>query len=286
MCCFRSEKRFVKRMKARKVKAVDKESFAPERGLTVDGIRYRMSHQLGVGAFAKVYKASDEWGNDLVVKVYEPGKGESLWRNEVRRLQQFRGPSVAYLHRVFQHEGYTYLVMDNAGVPVSRCRFDSPEMRVRAALFVARGLLQVLVRLHDQECFHGDISPQNVLLRVARDDRLERTTLVDFALCQSVHLPADKSPTMAQWTPPPEYWLKEPLNGPALDIWHAGVLLLQMIKGEILDYSEADVLTGLPSKDAHSVGLPFATALATALAQTPSERPNALALWRTIRAAL
>lgn len=273
-------------MQARKVQAIDPEHLAPVQRLTVDGIRYRFEHQIGVGAFSTVYKARDEWGHALAVKVYPPGTDEAVWQNEVRQLRRFAGPGVVYLHRVFAHEQHTYLVLDDAGVPVSRCSFAHDAARLKAAMFVARGVLQALSRLHAAEHCHGDISPQNVLLRVDAQGQPQSVSLVDFALCRSQQVLDAGGGLMAKWTPPPEYCRQRPLLGAALDIWHVAVLLLQVLKGETLDYSEADVLAGRPLDDARQVGLPMAQALTAALVQAPHERPQALALWRAIKASV
>jgi serine/threonine protein kinase len=276
-------------MKARTVQAVDTERLAPVRSLRVDGVRYRLAHQIGVGAFTTVYQAHDEWGNSLVVKVYPPNVRPGLWQNEARQLNRFCGPSVPWLHRVFQHEGHTYLVLDDGGVSASRCRFGTGAARTQAAAFMAQGLLQALGRLHAAQHAHGDVNPQNVLLRIDQNQKLQAVTLVDFALCRpQAQLDAQLlgGVEMAHWVPPPEYFRKARLLGSALDIWHTGVLLLQVLKGQTLDYSEADVLADRPLAEAHALEMPMAQALASALNPDPLARPDALTLWRSLRASL
>ena len=271
-------------MKAVKVKAVDTERLAPVKTLRVDGLRYHFQHQLGVGAFTTVYKATDEWGNPLVVKVYAPNVAPALWQNEVHQLKRFAGPSVVYLHRVFQHEAHTYLVLDDAGIAISRCHFHSDSARTRVALFVARGLLQALSRLHAAQHFHGDVNPQNVLLQTDSQKKLLGVNLVDFALCRSQQQMSRGAAQMALWTPPPEYFMKSPMQGAALDIWHSAVLLMQVIRGQTLDYSKADVLTDRPREDALAMRHPMGPVLATALVREPDQLPDALSLWRALRA--
>lgn len=270
-------------MKAKRVQAVDTEALAPVKNLTVDGIRYDFKHQLGVGAFTRVYKATDEWGNALVIKVYPSQVRGDLWQNEVRQLKRFAGEGVACLHRVFVHEGKTYLVLTDGGVPVSRCRFESEEDRRKVVIFIAQRLLQLLHRMHRAGYYHGDVNPQNVLLQYDKHHTLTAMTLIDFAFCRShLHLENGKLP-MAQWAPPPEYFSKNVLLGASLDIWHVGVMLLQVFKGETLDYSEEDILAGKPHEDALEMNTPLTTAIATALIAEPGQRPDALSLWRSVR---
>lgn len=271
-------------MKAVKVKAVDTEHLAPIRTLRVDGLRYHLQHQIGVGAFTTVYKAIDEWDTPLAVKVYAPDVAASVWQNEVQQLRRFAGPSVVYLHRVFQHEDHTYLVLDDCGISVSRCHFDTEVSRTKVAMFVARGLLQALMRLHSVEYFHGDINPQNILLQADRYMKLQAVNLVDFGFCRTQQELSNGPAQMAQWTPPPEYFKKKPLLGWALDIWHMAVLLMQVIQGKKLDYSQADILANKPREDALAMSHPMGPVLATALVPELSQRPDALTLWRALRA--
>jgi serine/threonine protein kinase len=271
-------------VKATPVQAVDKEHFPALRTATVDGVRYHFGHQLGRGAFSTVFKASDEWANPLAAKVYNSTVKPELWRNEVIQLRRFRCPWVPHLHTRFQHEGATYLILQNSGSPLSLCRFDTPEQRQRAAMFVARGVLQALILIHGQDHFHADVSPQNVLIEVDKDRKLKGVKLIDFAFCRPSASLAEGFRHMALWTPPPEFFDRtRSAMGPAVDIYHTGVLLLQVLKGETLDYSEAEILADQPQRDALQFGGPFAAPLAQAMAPAPAQRPSALELWRRLK---
>lgn len=272
-------------MSASTVKAVDTRRLAPARHLRIDGVRYAMGHQVGIGAFSRVYRARDEWDNPLVVKVYPPGMRSALWQNEVRQLRRFAGPAVVWLHRVFQHEGHTYLVLDDAGVPISRCTFGQESHRMGAALLVARSILQALERIHRGGHFHGDINPQNVLVRLDDRQQLAAVSLVDFSLCRPQSALRRGPVDMASWSPPPEYWRKTPMAGPAIDVWHVGVLLLELIKGVPLAFSRDEVCEGRLVDEALAMPTPAGRALAAALASAPADRPDAMTLWRALSAA-
>lgn len=274
-------------MKGVLVQAVDKDHFPTLRTATVHGARYRFGYQLGRGAFSTVFKATDEWGNPLVVKIYDAGIKEEVWRNEVVQLRRFRCPWVPHLHASFQHQNATYLIMQDSGHAVSRCNFDSSEQRQRAAMFVARGLLQALILIHGRDHFHADINPENVLIELDSARKLKGVKLIDFAFCRPAASLAKGFGHMAQWTPPPEYFDRSrPAIGPTIDIYHTGVLLLRVLKGKALDYSEAEILADQPQRDALQLGGPFAEPLAKAMAPAPDQRPSALELWRLLRVSL
>lgn len=273
-------------MKAQRVKSLDTDRYPAVRSLTVDGIDDRFSHQIGVGAFTRVYKATDEWGHALVVKVFTSGTPEAAWKNEAQQLRRFAGLRIVYLLRVFQHEDHTYLVSDDAGVSVSRCRFKEAETRQKAAVLVAKSILPALGRLHSAKHCHGDINPQNVLVKTQRDGTIDAACLVDFGLCRSQEKLSAGRVAMARWVPPPKYLRKAPMTVAALDIWHMAVLLLQIMTGERLDYSEEDILKNTIFEDAMALDLPLADAILPALSLEPTHRPDGLSLWRSIRSTL
>lgn len=273
-------------MKSVKIKSVDTESFSPLKRISVNGIKYSFSHQIGKGNYTTVYQAKDEWGNALAVKVYSPEVKASLWQNEVKQMKRFAGPNVVYLYNVFRHQDYTYLIMNDGGTAVSRCQFDSPEDCIKVAIFTAKHVLETLNLMHKAGYCHGDINPQNVLIKTDTNQKMSAVTIIDFALARSFEQITQGKFTMALWVPPPEYFEKKPLIGPAVDIWHIAVLLLQILKAEILDYSEQDILQGKPLKDAAALDLPISRCLLPALSHDPTKRPSALELWRSICAAM
>jgi serine/threonine protein kinase len=159
-------------------------------------------------------------------------------------------------------------------------------MRINAARFVARGLLQVLLKLHMRGYLHGDVNPQNVMLQMNKSQTLTGVKLVDFAFCRALTELENGFRKMALWTPPPEFFQRQGKTlGTAIDIWHSGVLLLQIVKGEIVDYSKDDILAGKPYEDALALDAPFANAIAAALHDDPQQRPDAIGLWRLLKIA-
>lgn len=271
-------------MRRRTVAAVDEARFPKLRSATVNNVQYRFGHQVGRGAFSTVYRAMDEWAGSLVAKVYAEGSSEAVWRNEVAQLRRFRCPWVPYLHAVFQSEGETYLIMENGGPAVSLCEFDGAEQRQRAAMLVARGVLHALSMIHLREYLHGDVNPQNVLVTLDRASKPAGVKLIDFAFCRPVASLVGGLQNMNQWMPPPEFFDRTlAVVGPAIDIYHAAAVLLQILKGGPIDFGVDDIRRSRPQSDAHALGTPFGAALARALSPDPANRPSALELWRLLR---
>jgi serine/threonine protein kinase len=270
-------------MELHEVSAEDTTNFPKLRKLVVDGIQYSFAHQIGRGSFSTVYAATDLWGNPLVVKIYKENIKPEISRNEAKLLTQFRAPSVPYLYNYFIHEGVAYLIMERIGFAVHRITFESMKARQEAVLDIARALLQVLHKMHFSGYYHGDINPQNVLVDVNKQQKCLRIKLIDFAFSASYKNQAINLKNIAQWTPPPEYFDGRitPI-GPAIDIYHVGVLLLQVLKADHVRYSVDEILEDLPMKDAINLKTKIGEVIARCLSHQPDDRPSALELWKLI----
>lgn len=271
-------------MKAISVPAEDKNNFAPIRRLTVSGVKVHLGHQIARGAYSTVHQAKDEWGHDLVAKVYQPNVKAAVWRHEAAMLRRFASPWVAPLHSAFEHERRGYVIMEHVGTSLGRCQFGGNSQRV--AEYVARWLLAGMHFLHRAGYVHNDINPQNVLLKSLPGRQLGPVRLVDLAFaCQAEELNTSKKP-MALWIPPPEYHdTSLGARGAASDIYHGALLLMQVATREQLKYEAADCLEDRPARDAINSEYAVVRALAPAFSLQPAHRPTAIELWRMLLAA-
>jgi len=267
-------------MQARTVKSVNKSNLCPLSEIKFNDVLYKFTHQIGVGNFSTVYAAKDEWMNSLVVKVYNKNISYEMWKNEVSQLKHYQCRWVPAFHGAFMHKDQLFLVMENAGVPVNAYTFNDHKSRHKVALYVAKGLLELLHHMHHQKMFHGDINPQNVLLKFSKSGQLSGVKLIDFAFCRS-NLELNASiKKMAQWVLPPEYINnKDKKNGCSMDMWHLGVLLLQILKGEILSYSKEEILKNKVYEDALNLNSTLSPIICELVAMEPI-RTSPKGLWK------
>ncbi|KAG2492505.1 hypothetical protein HYH03_009170 [Edaphochlamys debaryana] len=113
---------------------------------------------------------------------------------------------------------------------------------LRALLRTARDVAQGMCHLHANGIIHGDLKPGNVLLRGCRSDRRGFTALVsDFGLSKVTR--GDKPVELNHWSTvtvmAPEViqgkWLK------ASDVYSFGILLWQLVTGEVMPYGKCSV---------------------------------------------
>lgn len=258
-------------------------SYASEPRLGLNGVRIALGRQIGAGRYGKVYAAEDEWGNALAVKRYRPFVPSAVWRNELQQLARFRHPSVIELYGGVVDGGERYVVLRHGGLALPRVRVpEQRDSRERFALQVAKGLLHALHELHGAGHVHGDVNPGNCLVR--RSGHAVEVRLADFAFCRRREAAEPELARHGAWMPLPERSAapEEP-PGPAGDVYLASLVLLQILLGRPLVGAGGGGRLGIPGLARCADG-PTIRALLPALAADPRDRPDALELWRALRA--
>lgn len=272
-----------------KVPMVDETNVPDQRNLVWRDARYQLGHQIGRGAFSTVYKAGDEWGNRLVVKIYRADVPKATWQNEARQLQRFRHPNIVFLHGAFEFQGQGHLILEDAGVSLGRAKPQDARRHGALARAAARGMLQALHFIHSAGWVHADINPGNVLVDPATARGTLSLKLCDLGLCFSTSEPPARR-TISHWNPPPESLGPAAAGGaglgPAMDVYAAALVLLELLYGETsVRFGFDEIRAGRPQRFALELGTPLGAALAGALDPDPQRRPTAMQLWRRIREA-
>ena len=269
---------------SQQVRAEDKSKLAPHRSLSVRGVGVRLGHQIGVGRYSTVYVAQDEWGTRLAAKVYTEGSAVELWKNELEQLQRFRHPNIVQLVGGFELDAKRYILTRYAGISVGRIKLKTQESRGSILRGVAASLMQALHVIHSRGYLHGDVNPQNCLYS-ARGSAAA-LCLADFTFCRT--LQGTSSPLMkqARWMPVPER-LDRTLGSEscATEIYLAALVLLELATGERLEANVDHTMSGELKRKCETHPEAFVRGLAGALALQPQQRPTAIELWRSLRAA-
>jgi serine/threonine-protein kinase len=157
---------------------------------------------------------------------------------------------------------------------------------------VARCVLQAVYYLHTNKYAHQDIHLDNVFCAVGRDELVpQQAGVLHFKLgdlgVARVFGELDGKNTLAQWMLPPE--AIDPTNfGPfdhRIDIFHIGLMLLQLAYSKTLQFKREEILGGVPRQMALALPPPLNTALEKALRRHVQHRTSsALELWRDLSA--
>jgi len=255
---------------------------------------YRIGRIIGEGNFGVVYECTDTWGNPLAVKILKPlGTYEQVRDSaiaELEKLRHLRHPNVTYVHDAFEFRHTFYIVFERCWQPINqfiqREQFDG-HIWLRA---IARHILQAVHFLHCNNYVHQDIHGGNVFVATRSDDMAPNEMIFTFMLGDlgitkmATEMDA-KNTVLAEWMRAPEAIIPSEY-GPMdhrMDIYHCGLLFLQILLGHPLTFTTEEVLAGVPREVALKVGGSFSFALEKALRRHVDYRTaTAMEFWQDI----
>ncbi len=262
------------------------------------GNTYTFGTLIGEGAFGYVFHATDLWLNELAIKVLKPrGTYEEIRAaatQEFGKLMTLRHIYVTHVVEAFEYNTTFYIVTERCNGPVS-ILLNSEVFDGRVWLMpIARCLLQAVHFLHINGYAHQDIHAGNVFMQTHRDelgplDSREASftfKLADLGIAKLFSEINAQNTMLNESMLPPEY-----LNGDEfgqldhrVDIYHCGLLLLQLYLAKPLSFSHQEILDGMPRQLAELLPSPYGPALSRALRRHVSARtPNALSLWSDLQ---
>lgn len=258
------------------------------------GNSYTIGPKIGEGNFGIVYSCKDVWENDLAVKVLKPigtyEKVKAAAEAEFIKLLQLRNPYITFVYDAFEYRDTFYIVTELCHSPVTDL-FALKDFDGKLWLMaIARGLLQAVHYLHINNYAHQDIHPGNVFAAFVKDEMLPDANKViqfklgDLGVARLLH-EIDAQNTRAQWMLPPEV-LNSSEFGPIdhrIDIYHVGLLFLQLAYSQELKFTTQEILDGKPREMALELSAPYNFALEKALRRHVQYRTaNAMELWRDL----
>ncbi|MBT6157891.1 MAG: protein kinase [Planctomycetaceae bacterium] len=203
--------------------------------------RYRIVRMLGEGAMGQVFLAhDDQLDRDVALKVPRfsaKGDEERIERfyREARAAATLRHPNVCPIHDVGEFEGRPFLTMAYIeGRPLSDYVWEGKPLPQRQAAIIVRKLARGLAAAHEEEVTHRDLKPANVMI----DERNE-PIVMDFGLAQrerdnEAQLTKDGTLLGTPAYMPPEQVIGDAkLIGPPADIYSLGVVLYELLTGEL-----------------------------------------------------
>jgi len=257
---------------------------------------YTLGERIGGGYFSDVFACQDVWKNDLAAKVLKPvGTYEYVKANavaEFEKLRHLRNPYVTYVFDAFEFRDTFYIITERCYCPVS-VLFTLPNLDGTLWILpIARCLLQAIDYLHLNNYVHQDIHAGNVFAAVVKDEMTPtdpEKTITQFKLADlgiaKLRDQVSVTNTRALWMLPPEVH-DESQFGPIdsrVDIYHVGLLFLQLALSKEIPFTKDEILAGKPRDLTSSLPAPFNFALEKALRRRVQYRTaNAMELWRDL----
>ena len=256
--------------------------------------RYELGSQIGVGATATVWRATDTRnGSPVCMKVLHPHLAtdpvaRARLEAEAAASAEISHPALLPLldsHFADSEAALVFPLLDGETLAARLARVGRLEPAAAAA--IAIDIAGALDAVHSRGLVHRDVKPANILLAGDGTARL-----LDFGISHSLSLPADELTGAGMTVGTLPYMSPEQLAGlqpePANDVYALGAVLYEMLAGHRpYDAATPDELAQAhlqPPADVPTAPRPLLALAWAALARDTAARPSAQRLRDGLRA--
>ncbi|MEO0322953.1 MAG: protein kinase [Myxococcota bacterium] len=205
---------------------------------------YEVTDLVGRGSMGTVYAARPADGGDAVAlkvlrhEVLDSEMGLVRFERELDALRRIEHPGVTRVFDTGQlDDGRLYLTMELLeGKDLDR-RIDEDAPSRLAMLERVHEALGPLAAAHEAGIIHRDLKPENVFLLDAPRDG-QRVKLLDFGIARDLSDDAARKTATGVAVGSPAYMSPEQAAkprdvGPPTDVWSVGVMLYELLSGEL-----------------------------------------------------
>jgi serine/threonine-protein kinase len=215
---------------------------------------YRVHQQLGRGATATVYKATDEKDGRVValkmLTLTDDWPDDLLADAKLRLLREadaaggLSHPDIVEVHEAGEHDGLVYLAMEYVeGVNLGAHAFEGRLLPPRLVAEMCARVADALYFAHQRGVIHRDIKPANIVF----DQRNRRVRVMDFGVARLENSRATRTGIILG---SPSYMAPEQLDARPVtaqsDLFSLGITLFQLLTG-MLPF-RSDSIPGLMQK--------------------------------------
>ena len=256
--------------------------------------RYAIERELGSGGMATVYLAQDvKHHRPVAIKVLRSelaaALGPERFLREIEIAARLTHPHILPLYDSGEADGLLYYVMPYVEGETLRDRLErEKQLPLDDALQLAREVADALSYAHSHDVIHRDIKPENILLQSGH------AVVADFGIARAITAAGGERLTetgIAVGTPsymsPEQAAGSKDLDGRS-DLYSLGCVLYEMLAGQppftgpTVESVVQQHLAAEPPSIVNirpAVPAEIAAALARALAKTPADRFNPVALF-------
>lgn len=196
--------------------------------------RYRVTGELGRGGMGVVYRGEDRLiGREVAIKTLTEATPELRERFFIEaRSGILSHPNIVTVYELGEHEGSPFIAMEFVGgESLEKLLRTRKRLPLLEALSIMEQLCSGLGHAHGHGVVHRDVKPANILVRPDG-----RVTIVDFGIArladQTRQLTrADALLGTFHYIAPER--LKGEVSDGRGDVWSAGVILYEMLTGEL-----------------------------------------------------
>jgi len=266
-------------------------------GIEYRNVTYILGPEIGRGSFGAVYECVDSWGNQLAAKVLVPREKpyeviRNNWARELESLVAFRHPFVTHIFAAFEYRDTFYLITERCHATLNDLFLLENYDGYIWIMPIARCVLQALHSMHGADVVHKDLHAGNVFTSIIKDevapDKYDAMVfkIGDLGISKVITDIDAMNTLLAVWMLPPEALDPDEFGtfDHRIDIYHCGLLFLQILQGQQLEFTREEVLEGAPRQMAEALPPPFNFAIAKALRRHVVYRTaNAMEFWRDLQ---
>jgi serine/threonine protein kinase/Flp pilus assembly protein TadD len=210
-------------------------------------LHYRILEKLGEGGMGIVYKAHDTKLDRIVALKFLSSpvsfsqENKTRFLNEARSAAALNHPNILSIYDIDEEDGKMFLVMEYINGKTLKSHISNLKsvdgISLTKSLDLAEAVARGLKAAHDKNIIHRDIKPENIMLSVDGNVKI-----MDFGLAKlkdgtQLTRPGTSIGTLAYMSP-------EQAQGSQTDhrtdIWSFGVLLYELLTGEVPFKGEHD----------------------------------------------
>ena len=198
--------------------------------------RYEIREELGAGSMGVVYLARDtQLERDVAIKILSDSlnhdKDAHLYlKQEALIVASLNDPNILTIYEIGQSDETHFLVTEFIRGKTLRQLIDERKFEIKEAIEISLQIANALKAAHSRGIVHGDLKPENIMLR---DDGLVK--VLDFGLARICFAlsPANEMKTI---TGTPAYMSPEQIQNrmpidERSDLWSMGVIFFEMLTG-------------------------------------------------------
>ena len=210
--------------------------------------RYRISTVLNEGAFSTVHQAFTDTGDLVAIKRLKHSFRtwqECMELREVKALKRLSHPNVIKLREVIREGEELFFVFDHCERSLyTIMKGLAQPLRDEHIRLVMHQVFSALAYLHKSGLMHRDVKPENILC-----NGLGSVRLCDFALARELTAHPLTGYVSTRWYRAPELLCRAETYGSAVDMWAAGVVMVELFVMQPLfpGTSEVDMLSKVAS---------------------------------------
>ena len=198
-------------------------------------IFYKFEQILGKGGFGTVFSGVNKIdGSEVAIKQVLKGKISSIQDNipiEVFVLKQISDvPGVIKLLDYYELDDSFHIVMEKFnGQDLFDFISHNGPIKEQIAKHIFSQVVETIYMCYEKGIIHGDIKDENIMINI--NDLSVK--LIDFGSARHIKFNIDNTYEGTTMFTPPEWISLSNLNGESLTVWSLGILLYDMLFGDI-----------------------------------------------------